>query len=327
VGAGISSAALPGKHDRDMSSLTDTPTRHEYIRCPLCNDDKTRLHYKIDLHHVILSSMWVNGAEYPITEPETIVRCRTCGFIYVNPRVVFLPGALPYSIEQELAYFEHTLPARLLVCRNLVNSMPVWLGRKPLSLLDIGCGDGTLIEVARQAGIASVGFEISEAMIRSVRQRLGPGSIVTSDLADLPEGQYDAITLISVLEHVPDPHMLLRQARRLLKPDGMLLIEVPNTGGFSAWWRGARWDQIEPLAHLSYFTNRTLTAMLMQHGFQASDRFTMTPRVNLVGAHGITGIAKRIIATLDVYLGSSLGLVARPTHTSTASEASAAHLR
>jgi 2-polyprenyl-3-methyl-5-hydroxy-6-metoxy-1,4-benzoquinol methylase len=279
--------------------------KREWVRCALCGRDDTKVKFKIRSRDSKLSSVWVNGIQHQIDDTEIIVICRACGLVYVNPRLASGPDIATYSIEQELAYFEGSRDVRLSAYRDLVRRLPHWLGRDVQTLLDVGCGDGVLVEVARQAGIESMGSEISDTLIRLVRERLGEEAIIPGDLAELPVAQYDVITLINVLEHLRNPGKMLETSNRLLKPGGITLVHVPNLGGLPAKLYGARWHQIEPLEHFYYFTAKTLRALMRKAELEPVGRFS------LIVSKGLRGKAQCFLGGMGVYLDSGLGIVAR----------------
>lgn len=279
--------------------------RREYVRCALCGQDNTVVKYRIRTGRSKLSSVWLDGIQYQIDDTETIVACKICGLVYVNPRLAPSPRIAAYSVEQEQAYFESSREMRWSAYSNLIHQLPGWLGRKVQTLLDIGCGDGVLVEVARQANITSVGSEISESLIHLVRQRLGEETVVPSDLTQLPEAHYDVITLINVLEHLRNPGDMLENSARLLKPDGILLVHTPNQGGLPARLYGAKWHQIEPLEHFYYFSAQTLAALMRKASLEPFDRF------NLVVSQGLRGQVQRFLGKMGVYVDNGLGIVAR----------------
>jgi len=255
-----------------------------------------------------LSRIWVNETPYEVCGPEHIVTCRTCGMVYVNPRIVSHPAISAYSTEQELHYFRATREGRERAYVSLLSRLPRWCQRPPVpiqSLLDIGCGDGVLLELARQYGWQSAGTEIREPLVRMVRESYGYDAIVGSDLHTLPASSYDVVALINVLEHVPEPRVMLRDIARLLRPGGVVLLHVPNLGGLPARLKGPRWHQIEPLGHLCYFTEKTLGAMLHSAGLHPVGRFS------LVMAGGIKGMAQLLLDAAGIYLDNGLGIVAR----------------
>lgn len=102
------------------------------------------------------------------------------------------------------------------------------------SLLDIGCGDGALAGLAhRRAGLAVTGVDPTPAAIALAREcfaaRQWAGRFEVADAYDtgLPAESFDAAVSADVIEHVRHPERLLAEARRLLKPGGVLVVTTP----------------------------------------------------------------------------------------------------
>lgn len=115
--------------------------------------------------------------------------------------------------------------------------------KKPGSLLDIGCGTGRLLYLAKQAGWQAKGLELSAEMAEFVRERIGIEVQVADFLQMAPDrddlGRYDLVVLRHVLEHLPDSVLAMEKISALLKPDGYLLLEMPNIEGLSKKWSRA----------------------------------------------------------------------------------------
>ena len=273
------------------------------VRCALCGGNDTRVRFRV--RSQTPRWVWVDDVRYEVTGQETVVECRKCGLVYVSPRIAASARLSTYSLQDEMEYFRRTRERRELAYKDLVLRLPEWLGRDVHTLLDIGCGDGALLEVARQARIEGVGTEISEGLRRDVQSRIGKDAIVCADLTRLPAHQYDVVTLINVLEHLPNPYEILQSASRLLTPGGILLVHVPNLGGLPARLRGASWRHIEPLTHLTYFTARTLKALVARAGLKPVDRFS------LITARGLLAQLQGVFEKAGLYVDNGLGVVAQ----------------
>jgi 2-polyprenyl-3-methyl-5-hydroxy-6-metoxy-1,4-benzoquinol methylase len=108
-------------------------------------------------------------------------------------------------------------------------------GRPERRMLDLGCGDGTVLWLARQDGWQVKGIELYPEHARLVRETLGL-DVETSDITSY-EGKneaWDCVVLTHVLEHLPDPVGALRKIRNLLTPDGAAILEFPNIDAFDA---------------------------------------------------------------------------------------------
>jgi SAM-dependent methyltransferase len=110
----------------------------------------------------------------------------------------------------------------------------------PGRLLDIGSGNGRLLYRARQAGWEVMGLELSTGMADFVTAELGIDVLVADFLAPTHElesvGQFDVVVLRHVLEHLPDPLLTMEKLRALIKPDGHLLLEMPNIEAMTKKW-------------------------------------------------------------------------------------------
>lgn len=108
---------------------------------------------------------------------------------------------------------------------------------RPGSMLDIGCGSGRLLYVARRAGWEVMGLELSEEMAQLVRTKLGirvvVGDFLEAEPREISEDPFDLICLRHVLEHLPDCNLAMSKIRELLRPDGHVLIEIPNVESLS----------------------------------------------------------------------------------------------
>jgi SAM-dependent methyltransferase len=111
------------------------------------------------------------------------------------------------------------------------------------ALLDVACGDGTLLTVARSVGVDCYGIDISDRAVGLARRTLGRGVVVTGDGAAIPcpDDAFDYVTNVGSLEHYVDMERGVREMARVLKPGGLACILLPNAFGltWSVWhaWR------------------------------------------------------------------------------------------
>jgi SAM-dependent methyltransferase len=116
--------------------------------------------------------------------------------------------------------------------------------RPPGRMLDLGCGDGIVLHLARRDGWEVHGVELYPEQVALVRQTLGL-DVEASDIDSYrgASASWDVVVLTHVLEHLPDPVAALRKIRDLLKPDGIGVLEFPNIDALDARVRRllARW--------------------------------------------------------------------------------------
>ncbi|MGH9184338.1 MAG: class I SAM-dependent methyltransferase [Acidimicrobiales bacterium] len=137
------------------------------------------------------------------------------------------------------------------------------------SLIDVGCWVGFLLAEARDRGWQEcLGIEPSVFASEYARERLGL-DVRTEDLftADLPTGHFDVVVMGDVLEHMTRANAALDRASELLRPGGLLCLELPDAGSRIAKLLGKRWWSVIP-THIHYFTRQSAETMLVRHGFR-----------------------------------------------------------
>lgn len=144
-------------------------------------------------------------------------------------------------------------------------------------VLDVGCGNGAFAIALAEAGYTIDATELSAQSAARVpahsRVTVHVGDLMT---LDLPEQTFDAITIWHVLEHVRDPHATLARAAALLKPGGLLLMEVPNHASWQARAFKADWLHLDPPRHLFGFTPQSLATLCVQTGFRVERISTLS---------------------------------------------------
>ena len=195
-----------------------------------------------------------------------IVRCRACGHMQLDR----LPGpdelAAAYADAASDDYVLEEAGQRESF-RSVLERIERFVPRN--SLLDVGCWVGFLLAEARDRGWREcLGVEPSAFASEYARSRLGL-DVRTEDLftARLPEGHFDAIVMGDVLEHLTRTSEALERTRSMLRPDGVLCLELPDAGSRIARLLGPRWWSVIP-THVHYFTRHSARTMLARHGFE-----------------------------------------------------------
>ncbi len=134
--------------------------------------------------------------------------------------------------------------------------------------LDVGTGNGYMIESAKEAGFEVWGTEISPSAA-AIASKKFPGQIFEGKLesADYPDNFFDVICLTDVLEHLPNPLETVREIGRTLKPDGHLFLISPNTDSIWRMLLRKRWFQYK-YEHVCYFNRTSLDYLLENSGLE-----------------------------------------------------------
>jgi 2-polyprenyl-3-methyl-5-hydroxy-6-metoxy-1,4-benzoquinol methylase len=230
------------------------------VHCSLC----------LSIHYKVLYDL--RAATKPMGLPGMIVRCRECGFCFK-----ILTGSVraadvyqeEWATDKPTERYMLSEPTRVFF-RQVLDGLSIKRGR----LLDIGTGLGTLVEEAQKVGYDAQGVDLCRPLVdKALKRGLNVRCMSAEDL-DSAE-PFDVITMMDIIEHVPEPLKLLATARRILKPGGELVVYTPNHRGAVVLLAkllhsiGIRFAIHEIFAgnHLVFFDNRTLSATLNRAGF------------------------------------------------------------
>jgi SAM-dependent methyltransferase len=244
-----------GGKQRDVYDAGDV----EAVPCPLCEaDDAERL--------------------YTERAVLCIVRCRACQLIYVSPRLKNPEQVYWGDAEKYMNEARQIFAGRLPHHRdpNYIDDLALLARFKPTGdFLDVGTNMGFFLRHTRGRAWRAVGVEPSPSLSEMARKYFGldvrTGFLET---AGFPERAFDVITMTDVFEHIVAPRVMLREVRRLLRADGVVLIKVPNGLYNLAKQRALEqlgktkafdiWDAYE---HVVHYSSRTLRRMLESEGF------------------------------------------------------------
>lgn len=244
-----------GGNQRDFYNEADV----EEVPCPLCGA-------------VERATLYVERAVLGI------VRCRRCTLIYVSPRLrnpeqIYWGDADKYEEEARLIFegrARHHRDPNYLEDLRLIERFKV-----KGAFLDIGSNMGFFLRHTRGRLWDVTGLEPSPSVSDIARKRFGL-NIHTGFLDDarFSERRFDVVTMTDVFEHIGNPRAMLREIRRILKPDGIVFIKVPN-GCFNLLkLRVARllgrehfFDIFDSYEHVVHYSARTLRKMLGLEGF------------------------------------------------------------
>ncbi|MBI1872342.1 MAG: methyltransferase domain-containing protein [Acidobacteria bacterium] len=224
--------------------------------CLLC--EGTRLRYLFP----------VNG--HPLFE------CEDCGFVFLNPQpsdeVLGQIYKADYLLEdQDSGGGDHECVAvmKQQTAQLYLSQLIRYCGKPAGRLLEIGCGKGDFLVLARATGFDVMGVDVSPHAVATATSRLGAGAVTcgNADALDLPEEYFDVCVLFDTLEHVRRPVALLTHIHRSLKPGAVLFVVTPSLDSWSATLMGSRWPEFKT-EHLHYFDTQTIQNVLARTGFE-----------------------------------------------------------
>ena len=223
--------------------------------------------------------------DYITGEPFQIKQCQECGLARTFPELD--PEALLYYYPP--AYYgscgSNRFPKLVEWLQNgiygsRVRRLEAFVEGK--RVLDVGCGRGELLRVFKNRGWEVEGTELSEASAQYAR-KIFQLPVKVGELTELamPPEHYDAIVLWHVLEHVTYPDALIQEIHRLLKPNGVVLISVPNFSSPEAKFTGASWFHLDIPRHQFHFGSHTLLKWLQANHFSKLETSYFTPEYDL----------------------------------------------
>jgi 2-polyprenyl-3-methyl-5-hydroxy-6-metoxy-1,4-benzoquinol methylase len=182
------------------------------VKCKLCGSDDLKLFYTQGDHRQF-----------------KFYRCQKCRLVVYDTRT---------GVNQEkyiLTRVDPRAPTRQNRGHRQTYAFIRRHATRPGHMLDLGCGDGTVLWLAKQDGWTVKGVELFPEHAKLVRETLG-FDVEASDITAYDGGSeaWDCVVLTHVLEHLPEPVGALAKIRTLLKPGGIGVLEFPNIDAFDA---------------------------------------------------------------------------------------------
>jgi SAM-dependent methyltransferase len=240
---------------------TYSPEETVTVPCPLCGSGDRR---RIYTEHAALG----------------ISQCQACSLLYTSPRIkspeqIYWGAEETYYAEAKLIFEGR---ARHHRDPNYREELDLIARYRPTGrFLDVGCSTGMLLRLVRERGWQAEGVEPSPSLARlaSEQFRLTVHNCFLHEMPDELAGVFDVIALSDVFEHICSPKDFLRDAARLLAPDGIMYVKVPNARWnlLKQWALGLMgqrpeigvWDSCE---HVIHYTDSTLRQVLATAGLR-----------------------------------------------------------
>jgi SAM-dependent methyltransferase len=223
---------------------------------------------------------------------SSVQRCSECGGGVTLPRVgpdelaAFYPSTYNPYVPARGALAAVSALIQRLQARRAERSAPLraLADRPPGRLLDVGAGRGDLAAHFVGRGWQVTAVEPSQQACEVLAARGIDARCGTLGDVELDPAAYDAATFNHALEHVTDPLADLELVARALAPGGLVLISVPNFGGWQRRRFGSRWFHLDLPRHRVHFSEAALRAVLERAGFEPLELSTSTSGVGLAAS-------------------------------------------
>ncbi len=197
---------------------------------------------------------------------DQVVKCNNCGLVYINPRLkeeLIVEGYSEGSDEN----FVSQADAREATFTSSLKEIEKQRPQKG-KILDIGTAGGSFLAAAKKRGWEVSGCEPNKWMAAWGKKNYGidikPGTLFDQKFKT---ETFDVVTLWDVIEHTGDPSKVLKECNRILKKDGLLVINYPDFGSWIAKGTKRKWAFLLSV-HLYYFTPETIKKILEKCGYE-----------------------------------------------------------
>jgi 2-polyprenyl-3-methyl-5-hydroxy-6-metoxy-1,4-benzoquinol methylase len=193
------------------------------------------------------------------------VRCRSCGLVFVSPRLASHLEIQTESGTGSMGDDELTSAQKGRLNREVAAMEPFRLLNR---MLEVGAGRGWFLSVAAQSGWQTWAVEINRDAVQHLREKGIHEVIVdTAEDFDIPERSMDVVRMWDVIEHLQSPRKAVASIHRVLRPGGLLRIATTNFASFSRWVNGPEWVYLNGADHIFLFEPHTIDRLLTECGF------------------------------------------------------------
>lgn len=222
-----------------------------------------------------LKDHYLTGEEY------LLVKCKSCQLLQTHPRPPHERMGFYYASEKYISHSakHESLFSKVYGLVQTINFSSKYRftiqGRGIGSILDIGCGNGAMLNHFVRKGWTGIGIEPGESARNIAKSEYSLNVYDETKLSEFEDKSFDVITLWHVLEHVYNLHERLSEIKRLLKANGTLVLALPNPCSFDAQFYKEYWAAYDVPRHLYHFTPDTIERIVGGYGLNLQDTRTL----------------------------------------------------
>ena len=204
-------------------------------------------------------------------ERHDLLSCSDCGFVFMrkiptNNELENYYAVYAYENEKEMPE-----PTRISL-ESLLDTFEKY--RKNNRILDVGCGEGWILELALKRGWQSYGTEFSSKAIEICEKKGIKMHAGVLNPKNIKEKDFDVIVSSETIEHINNPREELANIHQLLRKGGLLYLTTPNFNSYLRRMMKDKYAIIKYPEHLSYYTTTTLNKLLKETGFSKARLMT-----------------------------------------------------
>ncbi len=218
-----------------------------------------------EYHHQCIYCNSLSLVKLPRYTSKFLCKCKNCGLVFAQK--------IPTNEELYNYYQKYTVrndyyisPITLNRYREILHSLESF--RLTNRILDVGCGHGAFLSVAKEMGWDAYGVELSENLAAYCNQK--GLNVLHGTLKKYAEKlpSFDLIFSLEVLEHMYNPNQEIQLFYKLLRKGGAVYITTPNFNSLLRFFLKEKFNIITYPEHLTYYTPKTLKKVFIHHGFQ-----------------------------------------------------------
>lgn len=215
----------------------------EHQNCLVCNSSKLKPKSGFEKHH--------------------LVSCGSCGFVFCKP--------IPTQDELNAVYEgygrnDYLSDLTIQAYERVLDSLEPF--RKTNRLIDVGCGIGYFLEVAKKRGWEVYGTEFTEEAVKICEGKGAKMKLGILDPSNYEPESFDVVCSFEVIEHINNPQEELSNFNKLLRKGGLVYCTTPNFNAVERYMLKSDWNILGYPEHLSYYTPKTLKRVFKETGFK-----------------------------------------------------------